>query len=796
MPLPLPNLDDRRWADLVDEGRALIPRHAPNWTDHNIHDPGITLMELFAWLTEMTVYRLNRIPERHLRKFLSLIGFNPLSPQAAQTVLTFTPDAGTAPFELPQGVAFEASDAEGQPIRFRTLSDVTIAVVELSALKVKELNEKGEFTLRDRTSDWLDGQPVEPLGTNPAPNAALYLGFSELPTNVPITLAFHFQGPGNDVTERRRIVDEATEQQAACHPVLPDIRCEGSDATSDQIVDTLPLHHSARIIWEVLTGVAPEVWTPLQPLKTPAKPEVGRVMDDTRALTLDGVVEINLPATIVRTVLQSGDGSLFYLRCRLAQGAYDAVPILLGLSPNSVTAEQAVPLFQSFTIAPDVIPEGPIPAPGSMTRLKMQIGINGVIENLTFFSAEDAPSFPDVLVLAFEPPAAEAEGHITLEMVMAGRGNDQPNQQLGLPEAPAQAESLHLYTHDGEAWDEWTGRNDLDASSQTDRHFVIEETSGVIHFGDGERGLVPAESVAILVSYLTTRADEGNVAANTVTKLSATPGNDLLLAALSEAIRNQLLRITSNRNSASGGLGKEDLASAIGRAFATLHAHEQLLELCAAFKCRSLDQIDPSRIRSLRAPTRAVNLVDIERLVLDTPGTRITRTRAWSGIHSDYPCLKAPGIVTIVIVPDMPATKPEPSPGLLNMVRRYLGRRRSVTTRLLVVAPQYLEVRVAAQVRTQPHTDSIRVRERIALALDAFLDPRTGGPNNLGWPFGRDVYRSEILQLIDSVVGVDYVLELSLRTEAGEPQCGNLNVCPTWLVTPGEHRIEVTRGEI
>ena len=103
MPLPLPNLDDRRWVDLVDEGRALIPRHAPEWTDHNVHDPGITFMELLAWLSEMTIYQLNRVPSRHLRKFLALIGFFPLMPRAAQTFLSFTPDPGTNTFEIPAG---------------------------------------------------------------------------------------------------------------------------------------------------------------------------------------------------------------------------------------------------------------------------------------------------------------------------------------------------------------------------------------------------------------------------------------------------------------------------------------------------------------------------------------------------------------------------------------------------------------------------------------------------------------------------------------------------------------------
>jgi len=74
MPIPLPDLDDRTFADLVEEMRALIPRYAPAWTDHNASDPGITLIELFAWLVEGLIYRLNRIPQASEARFLELLG--------------------------------------------------------------------------------------------------------------------------------------------------------------------------------------------------------------------------------------------------------------------------------------------------------------------------------------------------------------------------------------------------------------------------------------------------------------------------------------------------------------------------------------------------------------------------------------------------------------------------------------------------------------------------------------------------------------------------------------------------
>lgn len=73
MSIPLPSLDDRGYADLLEEARALIPSLAPKWTNHNPSDPGITLVELFAWLTEMLIYRVNRLPEENTLAFLRLL---------------------------------------------------------------------------------------------------------------------------------------------------------------------------------------------------------------------------------------------------------------------------------------------------------------------------------------------------------------------------------------------------------------------------------------------------------------------------------------------------------------------------------------------------------------------------------------------------------------------------------------------------------------------------------------------------------------------------------------------------
>src|SRR5215210_7074731 len=89
MPVTERRLDLRDFQDILDEARRLIPRYCPEWTDHNLSDPGITLLELFSWMTEMMLFRLNRVPEKNHIKFLELIGVKLEPAHPAQTELTF-----------------------------------------------------------------------------------------------------------------------------------------------------------------------------------------------------------------------------------------------------------------------------------------------------------------------------------------------------------------------------------------------------------------------------------------------------------------------------------------------------------------------------------------------------------------------------------------------------------------------------------------------------------------------------------------------------------------------------------
>ena len=87
--LPEIVLDDRRFQELVSEARTRIALSCPEWTEHNVSDPGITLIELFAWMTDMLIYRLNRVPDKLHVALLELLGVQLHGPTAARTQIRF-----------------------------------------------------------------------------------------------------------------------------------------------------------------------------------------------------------------------------------------------------------------------------------------------------------------------------------------------------------------------------------------------------------------------------------------------------------------------------------------------------------------------------------------------------------------------------------------------------------------------------------------------------------------------------------------------------------------------------------
>src|SRR5262249_26043224 len=119
MPLEsnLPVIDDRTFDDIVTEARTRIPRYTPEWTDLNDNDPGITLVQLFAWLSDMLIYRMQKVPELNYLKFLQLIGIelNPAAPAQAEIYFPVTPTHPDPFVIVPLHTQVTAPAADGGP---------------------------------------------------------------------------------------------------------------------------------------------------------------------------------------------------------------------------------------------------------------------------------------------------------------------------------------------------------------------------------------------------------------------------------------------------------------------------------------------------------------------------------------------------------------------------------------------------------------------------------------------------------------------------------------------------------
>jgi hypothetical protein len=136
MPLPVPELDDRDFHQLLEEARRRIARSCPGWTDLSPSDPGMMLVELFAHLTETMIYRLNRVPEKAYVEFLRLIGVKLRPPSAAMAKLVFRlPRPARSAVEVPAGtrVGVGRDEGSGEAVVFATARPAKLAAGDIEA---------------------------------------------------------------------------------------------------------------------------------------------------------------------------------------------------------------------------------------------------------------------------------------------------------------------------------------------------------------------------------------------------------------------------------------------------------------------------------------------------------------------------------------------------------------------------------------------------------------------------------------------------------------------------------------
>lgn len=653
MPLPEPRLDDRHFQDLVNEAKGLIPRYCPEWTDHNLSDPGVTLIELFAWMTDLMLYRLNRVPDKNYVRFMDLIGIRLQGATPARAPITFwlsAPQPGPVTIATGTEVA-TVRTGDQAAITFTTDEDLVVIppTLRLAWTSSDEQNFVDQTPKLDLATELFEAFQRKPIAGD-----ALYLGFGENLSQNTLALTIDCRVEGIGVDPK----DPPLAWEAWCGEGKNWVRCD---------VDS----------------------------------------DGTGGLNTAGTVILHLPRGM--EARQFGSQRACWVRVRLTptrprQSTYSASPRI-----NTIKA----------------------------------ITIGGT---------------------------AWATHSIVIRHEVLGRSDGTPGQTFRVENRPilsrAAGEVIETQNEVGD-WIPWQAVETFTNSTGDDAHYLIDDVSGEVQFAPSIRqpngveryyGQIPPKGKQLRFrQYRTGGGIIGNVGANTLTVLkSSIP---------------YVARV-NNRLPASGGLDQESLDAAKMRA-----------------------------PQSLRTRNRAVTAEDFEHLAKQASQT-VARARCIQARSSEHADAPTPGTVEVLIVPHVsvggritPQTL-QPAPELIEEVRKYLDERRLLTTNLVVDSPAYVGVAVEATVMVHKHASVERVQAQIVERLSKYVDPLVGGADGAGWPFGRDLYLSEVMTIMQSVNGVEFVqdatlYQVDLRTGQARAAGQKIALTQDALLFAYDHRITV-----
>jgi predicted phage baseplate assembly protein len=336
MALPAPDLDDRRFQDLVDEAKRLVMRRCPEWTDHNVSDPGVTLIETFAYMTDQLLYRLNRVPDRLHLAFLDLVGLRMLPPTPARTGVTFwlsSPGRTTLTVKAGTEVATLHTLAAG-PIIFATVDALAIVPCSLAHVRTPAADPAADDAEPavshpadsvDRTADLSFGKSFPAFAPHPELGDALLLGLSGPVPGCAVRVDFRGSVRGVGVNPKHPPLiwqawtgDDWTECEV-------DLDSTGGLNIAGQIVVHVPAGHEASVIGGDRAGwIRAQVVEPAegQPPYTDSP-----VVESLVACTIGGTAEAVNAEVVQLEPLGEAEGvpgQEFSVRRRPVLGGYDS----------------------------------------------------------------------------------------------------------------------------------------------------------------------------------------------------------------------------------------------------------------------------------------------------------------------------------------------------------------------------------------------------------------------------------------------------------------------------------------
>lgn len=482
MPLQVPSIDDRRHADLVRDTLARVPVHTPEWTQLSESDPGVTLVELFAFLTESLLYRANRVPEISRARFLRLLGVPLAAAQPAQGLVVFS----GARLDAAVPMLPARTEVRAGAVPFRTRGAIDVLPVESRAFIKRKVAlqevDRAYYELLYRAVD--PDAPVPELDTYETRevDGSRSVALSEDTVDGALWVAL-LAPPGRSVLEAA----QAIAGKSLSLGLVPDVDAQArtlgnaGQAAVEGEVDELVQYALPRRV-SVPAGEPPQArYTTLLPTRAD------------NVLQGPGIVELPLPASA------------------------DAIFTWTELDPLEAGVGDFPPALEDSALAGRIVSWVRVAPPRSAGLRVKWVGVN----------------------------AAVVDQRVSVSNEVLGQGDGTPDQLLRLSRTGVVSDGLVLHVVDaGDAGDAnkanatpWTQVDDLmaagpelqlspastSASTRPTDVFLLDAEAGTVRFGDGLRGRRPPIGSRILAQYDVCDGRAGNVAAGAITSGPALP---------------------------------------------------------------------------------------------------------------------------------------------------------------------------------------------------------------------------------------------------------------------------------
>lgn len=484
--LPDIQLDEITFEEMLEKAKNIIAGTYPEWTDFNYHDPGITFIELFAWLKEIQQYELNHIGEHHRRKYLNLLGTEMLHRKAAKTYVSVKTSAKQC---LPAGCGLQIQEVPFETKEIQTLPGIPLCYAfGWNGKKISYLDQE-QLAL---------GHTLEfyPFGKEAMEGTSLYLAF-EQPLPVGETLCLTCWVGEN----QRNPADE----------------------------NTIPLAKLSYTFWD---GAG---YQPLEILR-----------DETLGFLFDGQLVFKLPHEMKKQTI--GQEHAYFLRIQLKQSQYEMPPLLRFLDINTVSVQQKETVAAwleakkhpfgeaALVVSHGLCAEGRIQVFHCEEELYREVAIEKIERNLE--TGETLLYLEDIFLKGtfFVLVSKEDDWYQRNQILGVGKGF--PNESYFLEEELLSFEDLEILVEDAECpgiYRKWEKRTDFSNSGPEDCHYCIDSVSGKILFGNCIYGMAP-EGKILLVSYARVLGSNGNVKANKICHFTDTYLSELLITNPKDAV--------------------------------------------------------------------------------------------------------------------------------------------------------------------------------------------------------------------------------------------------------------------